>query len=146
MYLMYAYESGNTGTDLDNNEQPVFVLSGILIKENNWHDINNYFNKRKTEILPILRNTEIHTTELFNSSKKSIFHQFPWQENLKTIEKLIDVIIELDLDVYYIAIDKKLFKKSINTVFNNYLKIDPYIYSFGKLYDNISQILYKERK
>lgn len=29
MYLMYADESGNTGTDYDNKEQPIFVLAGV---------------------------------------------------------------------------------------------------------------------
>lgn len=143
MYLMYADESGNTGTDLDNKEQPIFVLSGILVETNKWHHINDYFNRKKIEILPILKNTEIHTTELFNSSKKSVFRQFSWQKSLKTIENLIDVIAELELNVYYIAIDKKCFKKGVNTIFNNSLEIDPYIYSFGKLYNNVSQILYE---
>lgn len=146
MYLMYADESGNTGTDLDNKEQPIFVLSGILIEDNKWHETNNYFNKRKIEILPILKDTEIHSAELFNSSKKSIFNQFSWQENFKTLEKLATLILELDFKVYYIAVDKKWFKKGVNAVFGNTLKIDPYIYSFGKLYDNISQILRRDNK
>lgn len=34
MYLMYADESRNIVTDLDNKEQPVFVLSEILVDEN----------------------------------------------------------------------------------------------------------------
>ena len=141
MYLMYADESGNTGTDLDNKEQPIFVLAGILIDSSKWHEINNYFNKAKVQILPILENTEIHTSELFNSSKKSIFNQFDWHNNFLVLEKLVDLILGLDLTVHYIAIDKKPFKRGVNKVFNNTLKIDPYIYSFGKLYDNVSKIL-----
>ena len=56
MYLLYADESGNTGTDLDNKQQPIFVLAGILVNDKNWHKINNKFNKGKIEILPILEN------------------------------------------------------------------------------------------
>lgn len=141
MYILYADESGNTGTDYDNKQQPIFVLAGVLINDNKWHDINNYFNKRKIEILPILENTEIHTNELFNSSKKSVFNQFNWHDNFVTLEKLIDLILELDICVYFIAVDKKPFKRGVNRVFNNTLKIDPYIYSFGLLYDNLSTIL-----
>ena len=29
MYLMYADESGNTGMDLDNKQQPIFVLAAL---------------------------------------------------------------------------------------------------------------------
>lgn len=144
MYLIYADESGNTGTDYDNKEQPIFVIAGVLINDDIWHKTNNYFNKKKIEILPILENAEIHTNELFNSSKKSIFNQFDWQTNFLTLEKLVDLILELDISVYYIAIDKKSFKKGVNIVFNNTFKVDPYIYSFGMLYDNISSILHKK--
>lgn len=146
MYLIYADESGNTGTDYDNKQQPIFVLAGVLINDNKWHDINNYFNKRKIEILPILENVEIHTNELFNSSKKSVFNQFAWQDNFLTLEKLVDLILELDISVYYIAVDKKWFKKGVNAVFKNAIKIDPYIYSFGMLYDHVSQILHKNNE
>lgn len=144
MYLMYADESGNTGTDYDNKQQPIFVLAGILVKDDNWHSINEKINKEKIKILPILENVEIHTNELFNSSKKSIFNQFEWKHNFTTLEKIIDLILDLDISAQFIAIDKKGFKKSINTYFENTLKIDPYIYSFGLLYDNVSELLYKK--
>ena len=65
MKILYADESGNTGTDLDNKQQPIFVLAGVLVDENNWHSINNTFNEEKIKILPILQNYEIHTNELF---------------------------------------------------------------------------------
>ena len=32
MYLLYADESGNTGTDLDNKQQPIFVLCSLADK------------------------------------------------------------------------------------------------------------------
>ena len=141
MYLMYADESGNTGTDYDNKEQPIFVLAGVLVEDIKWHDINNFFNHRKIKILPILKDNEIHTNELFNSSKKSVFNQFKWQDNFKTLENLVDLILELDIKVQFVAIDKKHFKKSINDTFQNSIKIEPYIYSFGMMYDYVSDIL-----
>lgn len=145
MYILYADESGNTGTDYDNKEQPIFVLAGVLIQDAIWHEINNYFNKRKIEILPILQDYEIHTNELFNSSKKSIFNQFNWQDNFKTMEKLIDLILELDITVNFIAIDKKQFKKSVCNTFKNSIKIEPYIYSFGMMYDLVSNSLLQQK-
>lgn len=144
MYILYADESGNTGTDYDNKEQPIFVLAGILVEDLKWHEINNFFNEEKIKILPILKNNEIHTNELFNSSKKSIFNQFEWKDNFKTLESLVDLILNLDISTQFISIDKKRFKKSVNTIFENTLKIDPYIYSFGLLYDSVSNILFKQ--
>lgn len=33
MYLMYADESGSTGTDYDNPQQKIFTLAGVAVPE-----------------------------------------------------------------------------------------------------------------
>lgn len=143
MYLMYADESGNTGTDYDNKQQPIFVLAGILVEEQKWHEINNYFNIEKVKIWDLFKENEIHTVEIFNPTRKSIFRQEDWAKNIDILEKLVDLICNLDLSAMFIAIDKKDFKKSVNTIFKNTLKVDPYIYSFGMMYDFVSEKLYR---
>ena len=145
MYIMYADESGNTGTDYDNKEQPIFVLAGILVEEMKWHSINNYFNQEKRKIWSLFETNEIHTADIFSPRRKSIFRQEHWVKNLEVLEKLVDLVLQLDISAMYIAIDKKMFKKSVNNVFNNAFKVNPYIYSFGLLYDNISNILYEKK-
>lgn len=142
---MYADESGSTGTDYNNKQQPIFVLAGVLVEDVKWHEINNYFNKKKIEILPILEQNEIHTNELFNSSTKSIFHQYDWHDNFQVLEKIVDLIVDLDILAYYVAINKKEFKKSIQKTFKNDIKIDPYVYSFRIMYDNVSYILHANK-
>ena len=47
MYLMYLDESGSTGLDLDNKNQPYFVLAGVSVKDAKWHEINDYFEQEK---------------------------------------------------------------------------------------------------
>lgn len=143
MYLMYADESGSTGTDYDNKQQPIFVLAGILVEEKKWHEINNFFNKEKVKICELLKCNEIHTSEIFNPRRKSIFRHDDWSQNLVLLENLVNLISTLDLSAMYIAIDKKDFKRSVNAIFKNTLKVDPYIYSFGMLYDNVSENLYR---
>lgn len=127
---MYADESGSTGTDYDNKEQPIFVLAGVIVKDNNWHSINNHFNEEKTKIWNLFNENEIHTAEIFSPRRKSIFRQVDWMTNLKILENIVNLISELDISIQYIAIDKKWFKKGVNAIFKNTLKVDPYIYSF----------------
>ena len=143
MYLMYADESGSTGTDYDNKQQPIFVLAGILVEEQKWHEINNYFNKEKIKIWNLFETNEIHTADIFSPRRKSIFRQDNWSKNLEVLEKIVNLISKLDLSIMFIAIDKKDFKRSVNAIFKNTLKVDPYIYSFGMLYDNVSEKLYR---
>ena len=69
--------------------------------------------------------------------------KFDWKKNLNIAEKLVELIVSLDISFQYIAIDKRSFKKSLNDIFGSSIKIDPYIYSFGLLYDKISNYLEK---
>lgn len=128
MYLMYADESGNTGTDYTNKAQPYFVMAGIRVKDSDWHKINNDFEKRKTEICPEFEKNEIHTSELFNAPKSSVFNKYSWQENLKTLEKIVDLIVSYDIGIYYALFEKKFLKKFISANISQHIKLDPYLF------------------
>ena len=146
MYLIYADESGSTGMDYDNKHQPIFVLGGFLVEHSKWHGINNYFNNRKIEICKYFEENEIHTNEIFSPPHKSHFHIKDWKENFKILDNLIDLLLELDLQFQYIAIDKKMFKISMQQKLGNYVKVDPYIYSFCMLYKFMSEYLENKKE
>lgn len=143
MYLMYADESGNTGTDYDDRNQPVFVLAGISVKDSNWHQINDIFEEEKIKVYPEFKEHEIHASELFNSPKSSIFNKYPWQERLKALEKIVDIITKLDLGLAFSCIHKTDFKKHLKIKFGPNIKVDPYLYAFALTYDSFSQFLGK---
>ena len=143
MKLYYADESGNTGMDLDNKEQPIFVLGSICLEDKNWHEINNYFNKRKVEIFEKFQDIEIHTNEIFSPPRKSIFHIKNWKENFEILNNLIDLIIELDIEFNFVAIDKKNFKLDLQQRYGKFVKLDPYFFAFTVLYNDFSEELEK---
>lgn len=140
MYLMYVDESGSTGLDLENKNQPFFVLTGVHVSQNNWHPINDFFEQEKLKIYPNFKNIEIHATELFNSSPKSPFYNNYWKDNFKILEELVELISNLDIGLSCAVIDKKNYKK----YFGNNILVDPYLYSFALLYkqfnDKLSEI------
>lgn len=107
MYLMYADESGSTGIDYDNKQQPIFVLGGFLIEHSKWHAANDYFNQEKIKIYNYFKDNEIHANEIFNPPHKSIFHVENWKKNFEILDKLVDVILNLDIQFQFVAIDKK---------------------------------------
>lgn len=143
MYLLYADESGSTGTDYDNPTQPIFVLGSFVLEHTNWHKINNYFNKRKIEICENFKDIEIHTNEIFSPPRKSIFHVDNWKNNYAILDNLVDLILELDIEFNFIAIDKKKFKSDLQQRFGKFVKIDPYIFGFTVLYNSFSEKLEK---
>lgn len=145
MYLMYADESGNTGTDYDNKEQPIFSLVGVVIEDKKWHEINDYFEKEKIKICPEFKDYEIHASELFNAPKSSIFNKYSWQENLKNLEKIVDLIISLPIEIYSTYIFKPDFKKYISQTLGNNIKVDPYLYAFAINYNDFNTDLKQKR-
>lgn len=134
MYLMYADESGNTGTDYTDKHQPYFVLAGIRVKDCDWHKINNDFEAKKVEICPEFKDNEIHASELFNAPKRSIFSKYSWEDNLKTLEKIVDLIVGYDISIYHIVFDKKGLKKMISSAFSPNIKLDPYLFGYCGIY------------
>ena len=98
MYLIYLDESGNTGLDLDNQQQPFFVLAGISVLDKNWHKVNDYFEQEKIKIYPELKNIEIHANELFNTNRKSAFYKNSWKYNLQIAENIVDLISNLNIN------------------------------------------------
>lgn len=143
MYLMYADESGNTGTDYDNKQQPIFVLGIVIINDTDWHKINYLFSEGKKEICPFFEKNELHANEIFNSKKTSYFGKNDWLDNLKILEKLVDLILTFDIEFEYVVIDKKDYKKKMKEKYNNKIKIDPYLYAFFHFYNDMCEYLQK---
>ena len=140
MRLLYLDESGSTGTDLDNKDQPYFILAGVCVEDKNWHAINDYFEQEKIKIYPEFKNIEIHTNELFNSNPKSAFYKNYWKDNFVILEKLVNLVSTLPIPVSNV----KLLKKDYKKYFKNNNIIDPYLYSFSVLYEKFNEVLSKE--
>lgn len=139
MELFYIDESGSTGLDLDNRNQPFFVLAGIGVEDKKWHEINNFFEKEKIRIYPDFKNLEIHTNELFNSNPNSPFYKNYWKDNFTILEKLVDLVSNLDVTLSHSLIYKKVYKKH----FGNNIIVDPYLYSFAIMYSKFNKYLEK---
>ena len=141
MYILYADESGHTGTDYDNAAQPIFSLSGIAVDDSDWYDLNHIIENEKIQISSNLKNHEIHATEIFNPKKDSIFFKNTIEENLLIMEKLVDLIVQLKIPIFLSSIDKINYKYYLLNKLGPGIKIDPYIYSFILLSINYNKFL-----
>lgn len=47
MHILYVDEAGNTGTDYDDKNQPIFSLSGIVVNTDDWAVLNSKINSAK---------------------------------------------------------------------------------------------------
>jgi len=70
MHFYYLDEAGCTGSDLTNQEQPIFVLGGISVRDEGWYEtqkpmaaiIEDYFGN------DIPQNFELHADQLLSPS------------------------------------------------------------------------------
>ncbi len=142
MYLMYADESGSTGLDYENEQQPIFVLGAALIKDTDWHKINNFFEIEKVKLCPFFEVLEIHTNEIFSPNRKSPFSTFYWKDNLKLLEKMADLIANLDIKFFNVIIDKKAVKDlALKNNKTTILKTDPYLLAYIELQKQVSDYI-----
>ena len=75
MHFYYLDESGCTGRDLQNKEQPIFVLGGLSVRDKGWNVtqeklaqiIDNYFEGSIPE------GFELHATDLLSMNGDGFF-------------------------------------------------------------------------
>jgi hypothetical protein len=76
VFLAYFDESGNTGMDLRDPQQPVFVLGCLLVASDQWISLENELELAVQQFFGELDEDEreIHTHKLMSGSKP--FRQF----------------------------------------------------------------------
>ena len=91
MHLIYLDESGNTGVDLQEVQQPVFVLGALLVPEAIWLSLESDLNALVEKFFPAPRppEFEIHATELINA--RGYFRQFPVAKRLAFFEQALQL-------------------------------------------------------
>jgi hypothetical protein len=134
MYILYADDVGNTGTDYDNKQQPLFSLAGVIVDTDKWFALNDYITLRKNEISSEFAKYEVHATEIYNgknnSDKGYNFRKNTLEANLHILEQLVDLIVELELPVLMFVVRKCNLKNYCRAKFGMGIKIAPYLIAF----------------
>ncbi len=130
MILIYIDESGDTGTNFNDPQQPVFVLGALMIDQVNWK-------RCEMEYMNILHDAfggnipegfEFHTMDLV--SRKKYFDNFSLDQTRDLRNKLLNYIIQEKLQVLYRKIIKKDYQKYCEGKYGKGIKIDPYVMAF----------------
>ncbi len=134
MYILYVDEAGNTGTDYDNKQQPIFSLSGIAVNTDKWNNLNNLIVEWQKNILPDFPLCEIHATEIYNGkscrNRTYNFRKLSLEKNLSILEKLVDIVIEINCPIITFIVRKENLKNYCKKNYGSSLKIDPYLIAF----------------
>jgi hypothetical protein len=120
-YFLFIDESGDHGLTIVNPDFPVFLLSGVLISEDNYSMLKSTFNKVKNELW---------------GNKEVIFHS----RDIRKCEKEFMVLFDLD--------KKKWFYDNLNSAINDCdytliasaIQKENYINQFGRLSNDVYEL------
>lgn len=135
MHFFYLDESGDTGGNLQDDQQPIFVLAGLSVADKKWNNtkekldqiISRYFGGN----IPV--GFEVHSNELLSPNGEGPFLGHDTNDRLNLVRELLGLINELGHYVHYFAIEKSSLMSvncQFDTVYNNK---HPYLLSFDYL-------------
>ncbi len=135
MHFFYLDESGDSGANLNDREQPIFVLGGLSVADKKWNNtkerldavVNNYFGGN------IPAGFEVHSHELLSPNGEGAFAGHPIKDRLQLVRALLGLIEELGHQIHYFAIEKSCLQESecqYQAVFDTN---HPYLLSFDYL-------------
>jgi hypothetical protein len=145
MHFFYLDETGDTGADLENVEQPIFVLGGVTVSDKSWrittdavqNVISNFFNGAVPE------DFELHAHEL-------VRHQGPFaersQEHCNALAlTLLDLVKKLSHRTHFVAIDKRLLSERADGEEHNIIDCKaPYLLAFNYLVSYLERFVREE--
>jgi hypothetical protein len=106
MFLLYVDESGKSG--LNDPNQPLFVLGGVVVKNEDWRAIETAFNRTIEAIVPRAGRSarwELHMADIENG--KGDFEAMSRKDRRRLCTALIDLIDQFDLTLIATVVDKK---------------------------------------
>lgn len=141
MHLIYLDESGNSGNNLSDPQQPVFVLGALLVPEEKWLPL-------ETDIFKVLdsyfegsipKDFEIHASEMRNGTR--LFKGIEVSHRIQLRDQLLQVANDHQLAFIYRAITKKRYAAWLDRQFGAGITINPHIAAFPMVAQTINHYL-----
>lgn len=145
MHLVYIDESGNTGKNLNDPQQPVFLLCAMLIHKDQWQPLEMELQRICSENLKEkfeIDNFEIHAVELRNG--RGPFKGIAVGERIRIRDELLRAAIHADAKIIYRSIEKKRFKAWMLDTFGSGISINPHVVAFPLIAQVVNQYLHEQ--
>ncbi len=146
MHFYYLDEAGCTGSDLANQQQPIFVLGGISVRDEGW----NATQKAMAEIISeyfrngIPQNFELHAEQLLSPNGDGPFVGHDRERRNALAKRILGLLAERSHDVHLYAIDKSKLSARPCPVEMPYDTKTPYLLAYDYLITYINWFLKKQ--
>ncbi len=127
MQLVYLDESGNSGNNLHDLQQPVFVLCALIIDEESWLRLEAELQEMVEKFFPPPRpaDFEIHATSLRNG--QGFFRGLAVQKRMEFRDAWFQLAKKYSLKVICRAIEKRRYHKWLHETFGAGVAINPHL-------------------
>lgn len=109
MHFFYLDESGDTGKNLLDRNQPIMVLGGISLRDEGWNTTRVQFDQIITNFFNGLvpADFELHATDLLSPSGEGHFAGRSMADRCGLVRDVLSLLEERKHGVHFIAFDKK---------------------------------------
>lgn len=146
MHFYYIDESGDTGSNLDDPDQPIMVIGGISVRDEGWNATQDALKKRLENffggVLPT--DFELHADDLLSPSGDGVFCGRDRKDRNQLCMDVLKLLAERSHHVHYLAIDKQKMKSTLLSMVLSYNPKRPYLLGFDYLVTYINWFV-KER-
>lgn len=130
MYLVYFDESGNSGTNYSDAQQPIFVLSALLVPHQAWPQLERDLSSAIDAFFPSPRwpGFEVHAGNIY--SGRGEFRNTTVDHRLAFCNDWLKIAQRHGLKLIYRAIAKRRFQTWLHATFGTGVLINPHVVAF----------------
>lgn len=141
MHLIYIDESGNTGNNLEDPQQPLFLLGALVVPETSWLALETDLEAALDQALPPPRadDFEVHATDLRQGSRS--FRGMPIDARLALRDAWLIIAAKHNLKFIYRAIEKKRYQRWLERTFGKGVTINPHLAAFPLIAQVVNHLL-----
>ena len=108
MHFFYLDESGDTGANLADLDQPIFVLGGISVADKKWNNTTEALDRAVSQYFQgeIPDNFELHACELLSPNGEGPFAGHEIGRRLALVRSLLGLVEALGHNAHFYAVEK----------------------------------------
>lgn len=130
MHLIYLDESGNTGNNLADPEQPVFVLGALIVPEHKWQPVEAELERSLERHVPSPRSQsfEMHAGDLRQGT--GCFRGISVHTRVSLRDEWLRIAATHQLRFTYRAITKNRYERWMKAAFGTNISVNPHLAAF----------------
>jgi hypothetical protein len=130
MYFIYLDESGNSGLNLADREQPVFLLCAMLVAEEHWQPLERTLVEARENVFPPwLEEVEVHASDLRNG--RGAFKNLPVSARIAFRDAWMDAGAAHGVKLIHRHIEKRRYHQWLTKTFGGGVTINPHVVAFA---------------